>query len=34
MLIPAIILNNSPAKCEADPVPNEAMVTLPGFALA
>src|SRR5262249_3229063 len=33
-LIPAIILNSSPAKCDADPVPNEAMVTLPGFALA
>jgi hypothetical protein len=33
-LIPAIMLNSSPAKCEADPVPNEAMVTLPGFALS
>jgi hypothetical protein len=34
MLMPAIILNSSPARCEADPLPNEAMVTLPGLALA
>jgi hypothetical protein len=34
MLIPAILLNSSPAKWEAEPVPNEAIVTLPGFALA
>ena len=34
MLTPAIILNSSPATCEVEPVPNEAMVILPGLALA
>ncbi len=34
MSMPAIILNSSPARWEADPVPNDAMVILPGLALA
>src|SRR5262245_50956057 len=32
--MPAIILNSSPARCDAEPVPNEPMLIVPGFALA
>src|SRR5215471_2162154 len=34
MSIPAICLSSSPARCEAVPMPNEAMVALPGLDLA
>ena len=34
MLMPAIILNSSPATCGAVPMPADAMLILPGLALA
>ena len=34
MSTPVIILNSSPAMCGALPLPAEAMLTLPGLALA
>src|SRR5439155_4795 len=34
MLMPAIILNSSPATCEVDPVPNDPRLILAGLALA
>src|SRR5262249_45534273 len=34
MLTPVMVLNSSPAKCDVVPVPYEAMLILPGFALA
>src|ERR1700704_4483739 len=34
MLTPVIVLNNSPAKGEVLPLPNEAMLILPGLAWA
>ena len=34
MLRPAIILNNSPATWGVDPIPADAMLILPGLALA
>src|SRR4051794_17758635 len=34
MLTAAIVLNNSPARCDAVPVPYEAILILPGLPLA
>ena len=34
MLTPAIILNNSPVTCGVLPVPTDAMLILPGLAVA
>jgi hypothetical protein len=34
MSMPVIILNNSPATCGGVPLPDDAIVSLPGLALA